>query len=129
VAPTAGYWSPAGGIPGATHVGRYLLRRPNTDTSTTTTAGTSTASIDTYVDVYSMGSSFVIVQQGPSGSAPSRDTTLGADKDAGALGKVRVAFGVAGNTLVATTDSGFVEITAPMPASDLAALARTFTVA
>jgi hypothetical protein len=132
VAPTSGYWTPVDGMPGATHVGRYLLQRPNTDTSsTTTTAGTATTSptIDTYVDVYSTGSSFVIVQQGPAASAPSRDTTLGADADAGALGTARVAFGLSGNTLVATTASGFVEITAPMSANDLAAVARTFTVA
>jgi hypothetical protein len=125
-APYAGYWTPTPQPAGATHTGRYLVRRPDA-AQTTTTAGTSSPGVETYVDVYTNGASFVIVQQGAVADAPDRDTTLGKDVDGGALGQARVAYGLAGATLVAKGPSNFVEITAPMSADDLAALAQTFT--
>jgi hypothetical protein len=128
VAPVAGYWTPTGPLSGYDHVGRYLLRTPAEadDGATTTTAGVSSGTVETYVDVYRDGAAFVVVHQGALTAAPQRDTTLGADVDAGALGSPRVVYGLVGSTLVATTDSWFVEITAPMSSADLGALAATF---
>ena len=110
-----------------------MLRMPNpsaADTDTSTTVGPSDPAgqwIDTYVDVYSTGPTFVIVHQGVLSDATTRDTSLGKDVDAGALGAARVAFGATGSTLVATSGTWFVEVNAPLPASELAALAATFS--
>jgi hypothetical protein len=79
--------------------------------------------------VYTNGPSFIVVQQGDAAQSPGLDTTLGADVDAGPMGAARVAFGLAGNTLIATTDTWFVQVTAPMSADDLGALAATFEAA
>jgi hypothetical protein len=130
--PVANYWVPAAAPLGATHVGRYVLRTPNPeaagDTGTSTTVGPSDPagkSIDTYVDVYTTGPTFVVVHQGIVSAATTRDTTLGKDVEAGALGTARVVFGATGSTLVASNDTWFVEVTAPLSVADLGAIAST----
>jgi hypothetical protein len=130
VAPTAGYWVlPAPG--GYEHAGRYAIRTlAPADAATTTTVGAGPpATVETYVDVYRDGPSFVIVHQGVASQSPGRDTTVGADVDAGALGSARVAYALSGNTLVVTTDTWFVEVTAPMSSADLGAIASSMTAA
>lgn len=132
--PTSRHWAPSAAADSAVlgdHVARYLLRvaaEPEDDDVTDTTFGPrfGDGAVETYVDVYVAGAGFVVVQQGPLRAQPSRDLSVGTDVDAGALGTARVAFGVTGHTLVATTDTWFVEITAPRSAADLAALAATF---
>jgi hypothetical protein len=137
VVPAGGYWVPSATPEGYEHVGRYVLRSlapedeaASGDTATTTTAGVAAPeTVETFVDVYQDGARFVIVHQGAASESPGRDTTVGTDVDAGALGPARVAYGLTGNALVVTTDTWFVEITAPMPAADLATLAATFIAA
>jgi hypothetical protein len=132
-APVEGYWTPAVAPAGTAHVARYLLRAPSPpegSSDTTTTAGPTNpaaGSVDTYVDVYASGPLFVIVHQGPGDAAPARDTTLGRDVDAGALGAARVGFGATGSMLVAGTEAWFVEVTAPLPATELATIAGSLT--
>jgi hypothetical protein len=129
-APTTGYWAFPSAPAGYEHVGRYALRSlaPD-DGSTTTTVGVGApATVETYYDVYRSGADFVIVHQGEASQSPGRDTTLGADVDAGALsalGAARVAYGLAGSTLAVNGETWFVEVTAPMPAADLGALASS----
>jgi hypothetical protein len=132
VAPVDGYWVPATPPVGATHVARHTLRTPVPEdqaaTGTSTTVGPTDPSgryTDTYVDVYATGSTFVVVHQGIVAAATTRDTTLGKDVDAGALGPARVVFGATGSTLVASNDTWFVEVTGPLPATELAAIAAT----
>ncbi|HEX7096956.1 MAG TPA: hypothetical protein VF183_13805 [Acidimicrobiales bacterium] len=115
------------------HVGRYRMRVANDEAveePTSTAVGPTSVGtpgdddvVETYVDVYVSGASFVIVQQGPRSAQPTRDTAAGADVAAGAFGTARVVFGVTGSTLVAATDTWFVEITAPVPAARLGELA------
>ena len=125
--PVAGYWTPAALPDGYEHVGRYALRTlAAIGNDPTTTVGVGIATDETYVDVYRNGADFVIVQQGDIAQAPGTDTSVGIDASGSAIGAGRVAFGLAGNTYVATTDTWFLEITASMPAADVAALAVTF---
>jgi hypothetical protein len=127
VAPAAGYWALPTPPDGYEHVGRYALRSlPSEDATTTTVGVVANETVETYVDVYRAGAAFVVVHQGDAALSPGRDTTVGTDVDAGALGSARVAYGLAGSTLVAGTDTWFVEITAPLSAADLGTLAAAF---
>lgn len=134
--PTSRYWVPSAAsdeMALGEHVARYLLRLAadpagghEEETETTLGPQFGDGATETFVDVYVAGAGFVVVQQGALGAQPSRDVSVGTDVDAGALGPARVVYGVTGHTLVATTDTWFVEINAPRSATDLAALAASF---
>jgi hypothetical protein len=126
-APTAGYWQFATAPPGFEHRGRYVLREPAPESSSTTTApGTTSAPLESYVDVYVNGPTMLVVHQGPSAAEPTRDTTRAPALDAGGLGSGHLLAGLVGSTLVTEPRTGwFVEITATLPSTTIGELAVT----
>jgi hypothetical protein len=128
-----GFWElppPAG----YQRVGRYLLRLPShsTGASTSTSAGgTSTTTppgppLESYVDVFSAGSNFVVVQQGLTTSEPQSVPSQGTSVDLGKIGKAQFSPGVTGNTMVVHPATGwFVELQGTLSADALTQLAAT----
>jgi hypothetical protein len=145
--PTRGFWqlSPPAGYQ---QVGRYLLRVPNptaasaasTTTSLTTSPGAgpeapSTTTppappLESYVDVFSSGAGFLVVQQGVSGSEPQSQSDQGTEVDLGKLGKGRFNPGVTGNTLVVHPAAGwFVNLQGTLSSAALTQVSGTLSLA
>jgi hypothetical protein len=132
VAPTAGYWSFPAVPEGYEHVGRYLLRSAvasDEPGATSTTVGVSPVpSVETYVDVYVDGTSFLVVQQGPADAAPTRATEDTTPVEAGSLGDAVVSPALSGSVLAATTPTGFLELVGTRSAADLGTIAAALVV-
>jgi hypothetical protein len=136
--PTRGFWqlSPPAGYQ---QVGRYLLRVPNptaaSAASTTTSPSASTTTppappLESYVDVFSSGAGFLVVQQGVSGSEPQSQSDQGTEVDLGKLGKGRFNPGVTGNTLVVHPAAGwFVNLQGTLSSAALTQVSGTLSLA
>jgi hypothetical protein len=132
VAPTAGYWSFPEVPAGYAHVGRFRLRSAvasEEPVATSTTIGvTPVDAVETYVDVFVDGASFLVLQQGPAEAAPTRDTEDTTPVEAGALSAATVSPSLSGSVLAATTPTGFLELVGTRTAADLGSLAAALSV-
>jgi hypothetical protein len=144
-APVAGYWGFTTLTAGYTLKGRFTFAQniadpaaetgstaPATTPATASTATTvaKTIIVPSYVDVFTNGSDYIVIHQGPASVVPTDDASAATATTSALLGSVKTASGVTGTTMLITPPnpaSWFVEVSGSLSKSALAAITETLT--